>query len=52
MSNFICWICEINKAYKEYEDVELLNEEGDKPCFDCIVESEKNKEETEEEIEL
>lgn len=52
MSNFICHICEINKVYKDYKGTELLDSEGSKPCFDCLIEFENSKEEQEKEIEL
>ena len=50
--NFICWICEGNRAYREYEGTELLSEEGEKPCLECIQESENQKEELENESDV
>lgn len=40
MSNVICHICEINLALKKY-DGKLSDEEGNKPCLDCVLESDE-----------
>jgi len=45
MANIICWMCDINKSYKEYDGTDLLDDEGNKPCFECILEAEADKEE-------
>lgn len=53
MANMICWICEINRALKDYKNKELLGDDGDKPCLECILEFEAAREkEKEEENEL
>lgn len=52
MANFICWICEINVVYKDYKGTDLLDEDGSKPCAECLIESENTKEEQEKEIDL
>ena len=38
MTNFICWICGENRPYAEYEETKLLDDNGDKPCLECITE--------------
>jgi hypothetical protein len=35
----------MNRPYMQYNDKELLNEDGDKPCFECYLEAEAAKEE-------
>ena len=47
MANIICWMCDQNKVYLQYEGTELLDESGNKPCFECFLESEAAKEEAE-----
>ena len=42
--NIICWICDGNLSYKEYEGTKLLDEEGNKPCFECVLEADDEKE--------
>lgn len=48
MTNLICHLCEINKIFKEYEGTELLDSDGSKPCFECYLEHEEAKEESQE----
>jgi hypothetical protein len=38
MTNIICWICKNNLPYKEYDGDKLLDEDGSKACFDCLLE--------------
>ena len=38
MANIICWICDNNLALKVYEG-KLLDEDGNKPCFECVLEA-------------
>jgi hypothetical protein len=38
--NIICWICDDNLSYPEYEGTKLLDDNGDKPCLQCISEDE------------
>jgi len=38
MKNIICWLCNDNLVYAEYSGTKLLDEEGNKPCFDCYNE--------------
>lgn len=45
MMNPICWICDINLSFKYYEGSDLLDEDGNKPCQECIFEAEDAKEE-------
>jgi hypothetical protein len=47
VANFICWICDSNKPYLEYSETKLLDEEGNKPCFECFLEAEEAEEEAE-----
>lgn len=54
MANIICWICDNNLALKVYEG-KLLDEDGNRPCFECVLESgddEENEEEFEPEDEV
>jgi hypothetical protein len=37
MSAKICWCCNDNLAWEEY-DGDFLGEDGEKPCYDCAVE--------------
>ena len=39
MSNPICWICKDNLCYKQYTGTKHLDEDGSKPCFECLVEA-------------
>ena len=48
MTNLICWICNCNLCYKEYKGTKLLDEDGNKPCFECLNEAEALEEEKEE----
>lgn len=56
--NIVCHICDSNLAYKDYPGTKLLDEFGNKPCWDCFQEDEvtqeeikeENKEETEEDF--
>ena len=45
MKNIICYLCEINKVFKEYKGTDLLDDEGNLPCFECYLEAEAAKEE-------
>lgn len=47
MSNVICHLCKINLALKKY-DGKLLDEEGSKPCLECVLESDEYNEDEEE----
>lgn len=38
MANIICWICNDNLAYQKYDANKLLDDNGDKPCFECMME--------------
>lgn len=38
MANIICWICKIEMSFKNYDGTRLLDEQGNKPCFECILE--------------
>lgn len=49
MASLICWICENNLSYREYQGTKLLDEEGNKPCFECLTEDEALEEDNEEE---
>ena len=39
MANIICWMCENGLSFKDYKDTEFLDENGNKPCFDCLTEA-------------
>ena len=43
MHNLICWMCDINKVFKDYKGTELLDSDGNKPCYECYLESEESK---------
>ena len=45
MANLICWICSNNLAYKKYEGTKLLDEDGNKPCYECLIEDDALNEE-------
>lgn len=47
MANIICWICKDNLSYKEYNETKYLDEYGNKPCFECLIEAGAFEEETE-----
>ena len=52
MSNIICYICDNNLALKSYTG-KLLDEDGNKPCFECVIEAgEEESEEPEEDKEV
>ncbi len=40
MSAKICWSCQVNVVWKEYTGKECLDEDGNKPCFECVQEME------------
>ena len=39
MANIICWLCKNNLIFKDYDGTKLLDEDGSKPCFECLLES-------------
>ena len=43
MNNLICWRCEIEKTFKGYLGTKLLDENGNKPCYQCYLEEEADK---------
>lgn len=45
MSIPICWICSQNLIYKAYDKTKLLDEDGNKPCFECLLEDNALEEE-------
>ena len=38
MANLICWICKENRPCKEWEGKKYLDEDGNKPCLECLLE--------------
>lgn len=50
MANIICWICGDELSHKEYSEKKLLDEDGNKPCLQCIFEDEISKEEDDNEF--
>ena len=45
MTEIICWICGCNLAYRLYDDTKLLDENGNRPCLECIAEAEEENDE-------
>ena len=43
----ICHICDNNVIYKDYKGTKLLDEDGNKPCFECFLESDEASEQEE-----
>ena len=48
MSNAICHVCLVNLSYREYTGTKLLDTNGDKPCFECLLEAKAFDDEEEE----
>lgn len=38
MANIICWICKDNLSFLQYGGEKLVDEDGSKPCFECLLE--------------
>ena len=34
----ICYLCDTNLPCQEYEGTKHLDEDGNKPCFECLLE--------------
>ena len=49
MTKIICYICDYNLALKEYKGPKYLDEDGSKPCLECLTELEAEDEQNEEE---
>lgn len=47
MDDFICWICGQNRSDREYQGKDLLDEDGTKPCLECIIEAEEDNSDNE-----
>jgi len=45
MNAKICWLCDTNFVFEGYEGKKLLDDEGNKPCLECIQESPEDEEE-------
>lgn len=45
MTNLICYRCDYNLVYFEYKEERHLDEHGNKPCHECLVELEAEYEE-------
>lgn len=43
MSKIICHICDSELAYQKYTGTKLLDEEGNKPCLQCLLEAEEEE---------
>ncbi len=39
MANIICWMCDNNVSYQKYKGLKYLDEDGNKPCFECLLEA-------------
>jgi hypothetical protein len=48
MANLICWICNDNLCFQDYKGTKYLNEDREKPCFECLLEAGAFDEEEEE----
>jgi hypothetical protein len=46
MSAKICWCCQTNLAWQEYDGAEYLDEDGNKPCFECAQEMAEDDDKT------
>jgi hypothetical protein len=44
VANLICHICRDNLAFQKYDGTDLLDEDGSKPCLECIAEAEAQEE--------
>ena len=38
MIKSICYICDTNLSYRAYSGLKFLDESGNKPCLECLVE--------------
>jgi hypothetical protein len=38
MTKSICYICDTNLPYRAYNGSKFLDESGNKPCLECLVE--------------
>ena len=53
MVNMICYICNDNLIYKADINAKYLDEEGNKPCFECLLEAGAfDEEEAEERVQI
>jgi hypothetical protein len=48
--NMICHICNDALAYFDYNGTQLLDEDGNKACFDCLLEAGAFDDEPEESV--
>ena len=48
--NMICHICNDALAYFDYNGTQLLDEDGNIPCFDCLLEAGAFDDEPEESV--
>jgi hypothetical protein len=44
MANIVCWICRDELSYAQYDGTKLLDDDGSKPCLQCIQEEAQNVE--------
>lgn len=52
MTKAICYICDTNLPYRAYSGFKFLDESGNKPCLECLVEEgafEKEEDESDQE---
>lgn len=42
----ICWCCQVNLAWNDYDGTEYLDDNGDKPCYECVQEMEEADDKT------
>lgn len=45
MKTRICWICQVNLVWDAYAGTYFLDENGDRPCYECVTEMEDKSEE-------
>lgn len=51
MTKSICYICDTNLPFKAYTGTMFLDEQGNKPCLDCLVEENAFEREDEDALE-
>lgn len=49
MSTKICWCCQVNLAWSTYPGTKYLDDDGSKPCVECVEEMVADEEELESE---
>lgn len=39
MADIICYLCKENRVCQEWQGPKMLDEDGGKPCFECLLEA-------------